>query len=58
MSVPDYAGWTSEQLTAELDRLHKLKAWGPVTLIERELHDRQPIELAQDAYYRDNPAAR
>ena len=42
---------TTEELRRELARLRVIKAWRSVTLIERELHDRQPVELAQDAYY-------
>jgi hypothetical protein len=42
---------TTAELTAELRKLRAMKCWHSATLIERELRNRQPIELAQDAYY-------
>lgn len=42
---------TTAELAAEHKRLSALRAWGRVTPIERELRRRQPVELAQDAYY-------
>jgi hypothetical protein len=42
---------STEDLRAELARLRTIKEWRPVTLIERVLRERQPVELAQDAYY-------
>jgi hypothetical protein len=47
----DYTEWTTEALRDEHRRLSTLKAWSPVTLIERELRRRDPVRLAQDAYY-------
>jgi hypothetical protein len=51
MDAAGYAEMTTAELTAELRRFRALRCWRPVTLIERVLHDRQPVELAQDAYY-------
>lgn len=50
-TFPEYTSWTTEELTAELKRLRAIKCWRPVTLIERALKDRAPVELAQDSYY-------
>jgi hypothetical protein len=46
-----YEDMSTPALVAEMNRLRAIKAWRPVNLIERVLHDRQPVELAQDAYY-------
>jgi hypothetical protein len=47
----DYKGMSTADLVVELARLRALRCWRQVTVIEHVLHGRQPVELAQDAYY-------
>jgi hypothetical protein len=51
MTAGEWTTWNTADLTAELRKLRAMKCWRSVTIIERVLHDRQPVEMAQDAYY-------